>query len=130
MAITWLNETLVHTFHQEQLNEHGGLTGPGSGSVEASLARPLNLLAYGSPNANLARLAASYGFGFARNHCFADGNKRIALVTMDVFLQLNGFELNSPETEAVEVLNAVAEGTMTEADLATWVERHQRPLPP
>jgi death-on-curing protein len=128
VAIEWLNENLVRTFHQEQLNEHGGLAGPGSGSVEATLCRPLNILAYGDPDASLAKLAAAYGFGFARNHCFADANKRVALVSMDVFLQFNGRELVVPEPEAVAVLTAVAAGTMTEAELETWVEQHQVPL--
>ena len=64
--------------------------------MEATLARPLNLLAYDDPDAALPRLAAAYGHGFARNHCFADGNKRVALVSMDVFLGMNNFELNAP----------------------------------
>jgi death-on-curing protein len=89
--------------------------------VEATLARPLNLLAYGDPDAGLPKLAAAYGYGFARNHCFADGNKRLALVSMDVFLGMNDSELNAPEPETVEVMRAVAAGTMSEAELEAWV---------
>jgi death on curing protein len=117
----WLNENIVRTLHQEQLAEHGGLQGPGPGSVEATLARPLDLLAHGDPDAGLSKLAAAYGYGFARNHCYADGNKRLALVSMDVFLGMNDFELNAPEPEAVEVMRAVAAGAMSEAELEAWV---------
>jgi death-on-curing protein len=124
VPITWLNETLVHAFHQELLTEHGGLAGPGPGSVEATLARPHNLLAYGDPDASMAKLAAAYGYGFARNHCFADGNKRLALACIDVFLQLNGLELAAPELEAVEMMVGVAAGTMSEAQLEAWIERY------
>ena len=48
----------------------------------------------------LAALAASYGHGLCRGHPFVDGNKRIALAAIDVFLQLNGWELVAVEPEA------------------------------
>jgi death on curing protein len=128
VPIEWLNENLVRTFHQELLKEHGGLPGPGPGSVEATLAHPHNVLAYGDPDATVPKLAAAYGYGFARNHCFADGNKRTALVSMDVFLQLNGFELTAAEPEVVEVIRAVAAGTMSEPELEVWMASHIAPI--
>ena len=68
------------------------------------------------------QLAASYGYGFARNHCFPDGNKRIALVSITVFLLVNGYELQAPETDAVVTIHAVADGSMDENQLAGWIE--------
>lgn len=60
--------------------------------LSASLARPQHLFAY-SDSASLFDLAAAYAFGLAKNHAFVDGNKRIALAVIDVFLRLNGYEL-------------------------------------
>ncbi len=55
-------------------------------------------------------LAAAYAYGFAKNHAFIDGNKRIALVVIDVFLRLNGYKLVASEAEAVIKINNLIEG--------------------
>ena len=93
-----------------------------------TLARPQQQLAY-EPGSTLYDLAASYGFGFARNHCFPDGNKRVALALMDVFLLLNGLDLVPDEAEAVAIVIAVAAGEYSQADLSGWLERNCVPLP-
>ena len=48
--------------------------------VDSALARPGNLVAYEACD-DVARLAAAYAYGIARNHGFADGYNRTALVT-------------------------------------------------
>ena len=111
-------------FHSELLTEHGGLAGPpDDNALESTLARPRNRLAY-EPDSSTFELAAAYGFGFSRNHCFPDGNKRIALVAIDVFLQANGFELRVDEPEAVVATRGVATGELTEQALSTWIKSH------
>ena len=69
----------------------------------------------------LHELAASYGFGFVKNHVFNDGNKRISLTVINVFLILNGMQLVAEEVEAVCVIKDVATGEMDEAGLAIWI---------
>jgi death-on-curing protein len=63
------------------------------GLLESALARPLNKFAYGE--ADLAILAAAYGYGIARNHPFVDGNKRMAFAAIIVFLGLNDLEFKA-----------------------------------
>lgn len=110
--------------HDELLREHGGLGGTiDEGALESILARPQNLVAYKNPvPPTIFELAASYGFGFARNHCFADGNKRIALVSIDVFLEMNGFELVAEEIPAVETIKMLAAGEINETQLCEWIQ--------
>ena len=74
------------------------------------------------PGCSLFRLAASYGYGFARNHCFPDGNKRVALISIAVFLLSNGYELVASEIDAVVTIRSVAAGDMDEQELGAWVE--------
>jgi death on curing protein len=89
----WLDEAIVSAMHEDQLAQHGGLTGIRDKNLFlASLDRPKNLLAYGEPTPTIFDLAAAYGYGFAKNHVFVDGNKRVAFVTMATFLELNGFK--------------------------------------
>ena len=70
------------------------------------------------------QLAAAYIWGIVKNHGFSDGNKRTALVTADVFLMLNGYQLSSAPADDVTTILAVANGTLTEDDLMAWVRRN------
>ena len=113
----------MEAFHAIQIVEFGGLAGMrDAGALESALARPLNLSAYGKPT--VFELAASYAFGIARNHPFVDGNKRTALVASFTFLELNGYEVNSPEAETVLTFLDLASGKLPEKDLARWLETH------
>ena len=117
----WLERRDVEAFHATQIAEFGGLAGTRDiGALESALARPLNLTAYGNPS--VFELAASYAFGIARNHPFVDGNKRTALVTCFVFLELNGHAVNASEADAVVAFVDLAAGKMPEKDLAKWLE--------
>jgi len=124
----WIPESAIRAIHEELLTEHGGLaSSPNEDLLAAALARPQNLFAYADPPPSLYQLAAAYGFAFAKNHCFNDGNKRVALAAIDVFLQLNGYELTAPEPEAVKVIQQLAASKLTEADLALWIADNVKP---
>lgn len=123
----WLNKRDVLHFQQALIDEFGGLHGVRDGSaLESTLARPLNLVAY-EEGVPLHELAASYGYGFARNHVFNDGNKRISLVAIDVFLILNGSQLLASEVEATSTILRLASGEVTENELAAWIEENSGP---
>lgn len=126
MPIIWLDKRDILFIHQELIAEHGGLNGPpDEGALESTLARPRHLQGYQS-GCSIHELAASYGYGFARNHCFPDGNKRVALVAIDVFLGINGCEFSAAEADAVVTIHALAAGDISEADLAAWIEANIR----
>ncbi len=125
----WIPEGTIRAVHAELLAEHGGLPGPpDEHRLQATLARPQQLLAYGNPTPSIFELAAAYGFGFARNHCFLDGNKRVALAATDIFLQINGHELTAPEPEAVMIILEVAEGGLSQEELAQWIAINSAPF--
>ena len=116
---TWVGLAVVQALHDRQLAEHGGLPGVRDmGALESALARPLNLAAYGEPDA--ADLAAAYAFGLARNHGFADGNKRSAWVVARLFLMANGVSLNFDKAEALQMVLALAAGELAEDQVAAW----------
>jgi death-on-curing protein len=116
----WIERAIVLAIHNEQLAEHGGLTGiRDEGLLESALARPLNLAAYHTPDC--ADLAAAYGYGIARNHPFMDGNKRTAFVVIELFLAMNGYELVAEDVDCVLTMFALAAGELDEPALAAWV---------
>ena len=124
----WVLDEVVLALHDEQLAAHGGLSGlRDRGAVESALARPRNLAAYEACD-DMARLAAAYAYGIARNHGFADGNKRTVLVTADVFLMLNGYELVSAPVENVMTILSLAEGSLSEVELTPWIRQNIKSL--
>jgi death-on-curing protein len=124
----WLEVKDVVHFHRMLIEEHGGLPGiRDEGALESTLARPAHLLHY-QPDASLYHLAACYGFGFAKNHVFHDGNKRISLTSIDVFLQINGFQLEAEEADAVLTIRDVATSVLGESELAVWIKEHSSPF--
>jgi death-on-curing protein len=123
----WLELDIVLDFHAEQLALFGGPDGIRDlGLLESALARPINKFAYGETS--FAALAAAYGFGIAQNHPFIDGNKRTALVSVIVFLGLNGLWLDAPKDEMTAVILSLAAGEIAEDLLARWIAEHTRPL--
>lgn len=121
--IKWLLEETVYAIHKRQISEHGGSDGVrDEGLLLSALARPQNLLAYSEETPDISALAASYGFGIAKNHPFIDGNKRTALVVTRTFLLLNGFNLNATQEEKYLTFLKLAEGNLTEEELAAWIK--------
>jgi len=109
--------------HDESLAEHGGLAGlRDEGLLDSALARPRNLVAYGTPD--IAALAAAYGVGLAKNHPFVDGNKRAAFLAVGLFLALNGYRLTADQVSAIQTMLAVAAGELDEPDFAAWLRSH------
>ena len=126
----WLERRDVDYNYEILMAQHGGLKGlPNEDALAATLARPQQLLAC-EPESTLFELAAAYGYGFARNHCFSDGNKRIALAAMDIFLMLNDVDLVPDDAEAVVIINEVAADEFSQEDLAEWLEQNSRALAP
>jgi len=123
--IVWISTTLAIAIHDRQLAEHGGGTGVrDAGLLEAALARPQQRYAYGDPPPDLAELAASLAHALARNHPFVDGNKRTAHVCYRAFIRLNGGDLVASDEEKYAMMIGLSEGSISEADFATWLRAH------
>jgi len=120
----WIDPRALLLLHVETLAEHGGLPGlRDEGALDGALARPRHVHAY-EPKADVARLAAAYGFGIVRGHPFNDGNKRAGFLAVGLFLSLNGYELVVDPVEAVETILELAAGRLRENELAAWVREH------
>jgi death-on-curing protein len=122
----WLDAEVALAIHDRQLAEHGGASGVrDAGVLESALARARNRWAYGEDD--LCALGAAYAFGVARNHPFADGNKRTAWVLARLFLKLNAVELAFGANDAIRTVLALAAGELWEDELADWFRQHTVP---
>lgn len=115
-----MSEQVALALHDRQLAEHGGPSGlRDAGALASALARPVNRWAYGDDDR--CALAAAYAFGIARNHPFADGNKRTAWVVARLFLRKNALAIEFTEREAIATVLALAAGNLSEDRLADWL---------
>ena len=125
--IVWIEKQALILLHNISLAEHGGSPGlRDEGLLDSALARPQNLVAYGEPD--IAALAASYGYGLAKNHPFIDGNKRAEFLGIGLCLDLNGLALEVGQPEAIATIFALAAGELSEDELAAWIREHATPL--
>ena len=117
----WLTPEDALALHDEQISRFGGGTGMlKPDALEAVLARPQNIFAY-DRSADLATYAAVYLVGLVNGHAFVDGNKRLGLAAMLVFLRLNGSGLHVPPADLYELVLGVATSRIREAAAAEWL---------
>ncbi len=89
--------------------------------LEAAAGRPM-LSAFGEDAyPTLVEKAAALLHSVARNHPFADGNKRTATIAALFFLEINGLRATWDKAEALEQIIAVAEGDADAAEFAAWL---------
>ncbi|MBI2828546.1 MAG: type II toxin-antitoxin system death-on-curing family toxin [Acidobacteria bacterium] len=120
----WVERVVLDAVHLDQLREHGGLPGiRDENALESAVARAKQRWHYES-KCDLPMLAAAYGWGLATSHPYRDGNKRVAFLVMAIFLELNGWRLEAPESEVVQVMLGVATNRISERQLTAWLRAH------
>jgi death-on-curing protein len=119
----WVSLRAVILLQSKLIEEFGGSYGIRDKSlIESALARPIDLFHY--EKASIIRLAAAYAFGLCKNHGFIDGNKRIAIVAMRVFLRRNQVDFISTEAEATKAFQELASGELTEEAFSRWLTKN------
>lgn len=111
--------------HEEILRGGGGESGIlNRGAIASAVAR----CRYGPfpVEPTLALRAALLLRGIAQDHPLADGNKRTAFASADLFLERNGAILSAEEDAIVVFMVEVAQGEHTVPQLARWIQEHLR----
>ena len=129
MAIHYIPEELVFTIHTDLLQRYGGQPGlRDRGLLESALSQPRMTAGGKEVYKTPFEKAAAYGFHVCNNHPFRDGNKRVAFVLMDVFLQKNGWTITATEEEAYSMMMLLASSKLSKAELASWLKEHSARL--
>lgn len=122
-AFVFIPKHVIIHFHEQIISLYGGVTGiRDEGLLDSALEQPKAMFAGSYLHDSLAIMAAAYGFHICKNHPFIDGNKRIALVAMDTFLQNNGYEVTASEKEIYNIMIRLASGDLSKEELTVWLE--------
>ena len=125
MAVRFLPEELVLIIHSDLLQRYGGKAGIRDiALLQSALAQPKATFGRRFVHKSVFEKAAAYGFHVCRNHPFIDGNKRVAFVLMDLFLQRNGWEIVANEEDAYSMMIGLSSGRVSKAELSSWLKNH------
>lgn len=103
----------VLEMHAALIHEYGGEEGMRDfGLLQSALGQPELLLHFKEEDCDFFDLAAAYAFSICRNHPFIDGNKRTALASTLVFLEINGISLLDPESKLLSAMEKMAAGKL------------------
>jgi death on curing protein len=125
--VRYLSTEEVLALHARVVEQSGGAAGlRDQQALESSLAQPHQTFDGKELYASVVEKAAALGFFLVSNHPFVDGNKRIGHAALEVTLVLNGLELVAPVGEQEQVMLALASGSVSREEFATWVSQHVR----
>ena len=72
--------------------------------------------------------AARLGYNIVTNHAFVDGNKRVGILTMLTYLELNGIKMQCLDDELINAGLSLAKGNMKYDELLRWVKSHEKKI--
>lgn len=123
MRYLTLNDAL--DLHRHILEQSGGLAGIRDfGALESALAQPRMTFGGLELYPTLIAKAAAFAYSLISNHPFVDGNKRVGHAAMEIFLILNGYEIEASTDEQEQVILGVASGGIDREELTDWLNLH------
>ena len=90
-------------------------------ALESAVAQPHMTFGGQELYPTVVEKAAAIGFSIIQNHPFLDGNKRTGHAVMELFLVLNGYQINVPIDEQERVIIKVASGELGREALTDWL---------
>jgi death-on-curing protein len=125
MTVHFIPSEIVPIIHADLIKRYGGSLGMrDAGLLDSALAQPRMTFDGRYVHKTLFKKAVAYGFHLCKNHPFVDGNKRVAFVIMDMFLQKNGWEINSSEEDAYIMMIELAGSKLSKPQLSKWPRNH------
>lgn len=123
--MTVLTVEQVLKLHEMMLRSTGGAEGlRDKGALESALYHAFASFDGQDLYPTLEEKAARQAYAIIRSHPFVDGNKRVGLLVMLVFLELNGVILHFTQDELTELGFAIAAGHKGSQDILDWIRKH------
>lgn len=111
--------------YRRVMEQSGGFSGIRDlGALESAVAQPQMTFSGHDLYPTVVEKAAALGFSLIQNHPFVDGNKRAGHAAMEIFLVLNGHEIDADVDQQMEVILSVASGKLDRDAFTAWLEQH------
>ena len=121
----YLTAEQVLFIHSRLIDETGGSHGVRDlGLLQSAVSRPK--ATFGSENLypDICHKAAALMESIIKNHLFIDGNKRTAITSAGIFLQINGYYLKTTQNELELFTIKVATGKISFENIVEWFKKY------
>ncbi len=120
-----LTKKQVIQLHRLLINESGGSHGIRDEKLlESALNAPFQTFGGEELTKNTEEKAAKLGFYLVKNHPFVDGNKRIGVLVLLTYLEINGVIVSATDEELIQIGLGLADGSITDKELLRWIIKH------
>ena len=120
-----LTQKQILMLHSELTSATGGTDGVRDlGLLSSALNAPFETFDGEYIYRTIKAKAAKLGYFLVKNHPFIDGNKRIGILVMITFLEINGVEVTCTDEELITLGLDLADGTIDDEDLLNWIIDH------
>jgi death-on-curing protein len=124
----WLDEDWLEVFYDILVDiyrdtDYPITVGYNEGMINVCVERPLTDIYNLIPFPHFLHRVAVLMETITRFHPFADGNKRVALLTVTYLLYWNGYDLTIPE-DADQFTIEIAKGNKSLNDILSWIVSH------
>ena len=120
-----LTKEQVVSIHSSLIKASGGTDGVrDAGLLESALESQFQTLEGHDQYPSIIQKAARIGYSLVSNHPFIDGDKRIGIHIMLVFLAINGIDISCTQEDLIKIGLSLADDTLTFDELSVWLSSH------
>ena len=117
----------VVKIHRSLIEKTGGMNGIRDAQLlDSALKTPFQTFGGNNLYPNILDKASQLCYSLIENHPFIDGNKRIGVHLMLLFLKLNNIEVNYSQRELIDFGLDIASGKMSKNDIKGWIIEHRK----
>lgn len=119
-----ISKEQVLKIHSSLIKETGGIDGMRDENLlDSVLNSPFQTFDSKELYPELSGKATQLSFSIIKNHSFLDGNKRIGVHIMLVFLALNNVKLSYTQKELIDFGLKVADSSLSKDDIKNWIQK-------
>ena len=123
--IKFLTLSEVLLILEDQIRNYGGIYGVRDiNLLSSAIYMPESAFDGKYLHETIPAMAAAYAFHICQNHPFLDGNKRVALASSLVFLDINGYEFNCKNETLYNKIMDIAKGKINKEEVIIFYEKH------
>ena len=117
----------VVKIHRSLIEKTDGMDGIRDAQLlDSALKTPFQTFGGNNLYPDILDKASQLCYSLIENHPFIDGNKRIGVHLMLLFLKLNNIEVNYSQQELIDFGLDIASGEMSKNDIKGWIIEHRK----
>lgn len=126
-TLTFLSVEEVIAVHADQVNRYGGSHGIRDlGLLESATFRAQTSFGGQYLYKTIFDKAAALGQSIILNHPFLDGNKRTGIVSIILFLKVNGYNLRVSQKDLINMTLKIAKEEIQVEEIADWLKKNSK----